>query len=132
MVKEAHVKHQQRMKLEKEELDRQKESEKRKLADVEKQKKMIDKAEKRTSSLDKQEKKLNEDEIVVNTEFDLAQRMLSSARNRPATTISGVPIRKFGQNHGLKLGNFLLKIRCSIIKLGPFEIFLMKSRYQNY
>ena len=33
-----------------------------------------------TSSLDRREKKLNEDEVVVNTEFDLAQQLLSSAR----------------------------------------------------
>ena len=41
---------------------------------------MLEKAEKRASYLDKKEKKLNADEKKIDNEFDLAQRLLSSAK----------------------------------------------------
>ena len=41
---------------------------------------MLEKAEKRATYLDKKEKRLNDDEKKIDNEFNLAQRLLSSAK----------------------------------------------------
>ena len=79
-VQESHSKYEERKKKEKEELERQKELENKKLSEAKNQKEMLEKAEKRASYLDKKEKKLNADEKKIDNEFDLAQRLLSSAK----------------------------------------------------
>ena len=79
-VQESHSKYEERKKKEKEELERQKELENKKLSKAKKQKEMLEKAEMRASYLDKKEKKLNADEKKIDNEFDLTQRLLSSAK----------------------------------------------------
>ena len=58
-----------------------KELENKKLSDAKKQKEMLEKAEKRATYLDKKEERLNDDEKKIDNEFDLAQRLLSSAKD---------------------------------------------------
>ena len=77
-VQESHSKYEERKKKEK--LERQKELENKKLTEAKKKKEMLEKAEKRASYLDKKVKKLNADEKKIDNEFDLAQRLLSSAK----------------------------------------------------
>ena len=80
-VQESHSKYEERKKKEKEELQRQKELENEKLSAATKQKEMLEKAEKRATYLDKKEKRLNDDEKKIDNEFDLAKRLLSSAKD---------------------------------------------------
>ena len=79
-VQEAHGKHEERKKLEKEEQVRKQKEEKEKLESAKQQREIVEKAQKRKEVLEIKEKQLVTDEEKLTKEYELSQRMLEEAK----------------------------------------------------